>query len=107
LEEFQSALDTPLQTYLSKLLSEYIPSEDEAAKDIGRSVLKLRERKLRTKNKMLPFLQSEAEEQGDWEALKRYRQMVVDNANQLGRIQHALKARTLFGRREAARDTLS
>jgi DNA primase len=107
LEEFQSALDTPLQTYLSKLLSEYIPSEDEAAKDIGRSVLKLRERKLRTKNRMLPFLQSEAEEQGDWEALKRYRQMVVDNANQLGRIQHALKARTLFGRREAARDTLS
>jgi len=107
LEEFQSALDTPLQTYLSKLLSEYIPSEDEAAKDIGRSVLKLRERKLRTKNKMLPFLQSEAEEEGDWEALKRYRQMVVDNANQLGRIQHALKAWTLFGRREAARDTLS
>jgi DNA primase len=106
LEDFQSALDTPLQTHLAKLLAEYIPSEDEAAKDIGRSVLKLRERKLRTQNEMLPFLQSEAEEQGDWEALKRYKQMVVDNANRLGRIQHALKARTLFGRREAARDTL-
>ena len=106
LEEFQSALDTPLQTYLLKLLAEHIPSEDEAAKDIGRSVLKLRERKLKTQNEMLPFLQSEAEEQGDWEALKRYKQMVVDNANQLGRIQQALKARTLFGRREAACDTL-
>jgi DNA primase len=106
LEEFQSALDTPLQTYLSKLLAEHIPSEDEAAKDISRSVLKLRERKLKTQNEMLPFLQSEAEEQGDWEALKRYKEMVVDNANQLGRIQQALKVRTLFGRREAARDTL-
>ena len=106
LEEFQSALDTSLQTYLSKLLAEYIPSEDEAAKDVGRSVLKLRERKLKTQNEMLPFLQSEAEEQGDWEALKRYKKMVVDNANQLGRIQQALKVRTLFGRREAARDTV-
>jgi DNA primase len=106
LEEFQSTIDTPLQTHLSKLLAEYIPSEDEAAKDIGRSVLKLRERKLKTQNEMLPFLQSEAEEQGDWEALKRYQQMVVDNANQLGRIQQALKARTLFGRRETTRDTL-
>ncbi|HID63671.1 MAG TPA: DNA primase [Anaerolineae bacterium] len=106
LEEFQSALDTPLQTYLSKLLAEHIPSEGEAAKDIGRSVLKLRERKLRAQNEMLPFLQSEAEEQGDWEALRRYIQMVDDNANKLGRIQHALKARTLFGRRETARDTL-
>jgi DNA primase len=107
LEEFQSALDAPLQTHLSKLLTEYIPSEDEAAKDIGRSVLKLRERKLKAQNEMLPFLQSEAEEQGDGEALKRYRQMVVDNANRLGRIQQALKAQTLFGRREAARDILS
>jgi hypothetical protein len=106
LEEFQSALDTPLQTHLAKLLAEYIPSEDEAVKDIGRSILKLRERKLRTQNEMLPFLQSEAEEQGDWEALTRYKQMVVDNASRLGRIQYALKARTLFGRREAARDTL-
>jgi DNA primase len=106
LEEFQSALDTPLQTYLSKLLAEHIPSEDEAAKDIGRSVLRLRERKLKAHNEMLPFLQSEAEEQGDWEALKRYRQMVTDNTGQLGRIQQALKARTLFGRRETARDIL-
>jgi DNA primase len=106
LEEFQSALDITLQAYLSKLLSEYIPSEDEAAKDIARSVLKLRERKLRTQNEMLPFLQSEAEEQGDWEALKKYNRIVVENANKLGRIQHALKARTFFGRREAARDTL-
>jgi hypothetical protein len=32
--------------------------------------------------------------------------VVVDNANRLGRIQQALKVRTLFGRREAARDTL-
>jgi len=106
LEEFQSAIDTPLQTCLSKLLAEHIPSEDEAAKDIDRSVLKLLERRLRTQNEMLPFLQSEAEEQGDWEALKRYKKMVVDNANQLGKIQQALKARTLFGRRETARDTL-
>ncbi|MDH4138284.1 MAG: hypothetical protein OEW09_16445, partial [Anaerolineae bacterium] len=106
LEEFQSALDTPLQTYLSKLLAECIPSEDEAAKDIGRSVLRLRERKLKAQNEMLPFLQSEAEEQGDWQALKRYRQMVTDNTGQLGRIQQALKARTLFGRRETARDIL-
>jgi DNA primase len=106
LEEFQSALDTPLQTYLSKLLAEYIPSEDEAAKDIGRSVLRLRERKLKAQNRVLPFLQSEAEEQGDWEALKRYRKMVTDNTGQLGKIQQALKARTLFGRGEAARDTL-
>ncbi len=106
LEEFQATLDTPLQTCLSKLLAEYIPSEDEAAKDIGRSVLRLRERKLRSRNEMLPFLQAEAEEQGDWEALKQYRQMVEDNANKLGRIQQALKARTLFGRREAAHDNL-
>jgi DNA primase len=106
LEEFQSALDTLLQAYLSKLLAEHIPSEEEAAKDIDRSVLKLRERKLRAQNEMLPFLESEAEEQGDWEALKWYKQMVVDNANRLGRIQHALKARTLFGRRDAARDAL-
>jgi DNA primase len=106
LEEFRSALDIPLQTYLSELLAEYIPSEDEAAKDIGRSVLKLRERKLRAQNEMLPFLESEAEEQGDWEALKWYKQVVVDNANRLGRIQHALKARTLFGRRDTVRDTL-
>jgi DNA primase len=106
LEEFQSALDAPLQAYLSKLLAQHIPSEDEAAKDIGRSILKLKERKLKTQNQMVPFLQSEAEEQGDREALKRYKQMVVDNAKQLGRIQHALKARTLFGRREVARDAL-
>jgi hypothetical protein len=106
LEEFRSALDIPLQTYLSELLAGYIPSEDEAAKDIGRSVLKLRERKLRAQNEMLPFLESEAEEQGDWEALKWYKQVVVDNANRLGRIQHALKARTLFGRRDTVRDTL-
>jgi DNA primase len=98
LEEFQSALDAPLQTYLSKLLDEYIPSEDEAAKDIDRSVLRLRERKLRAQHEMLPFLQSEAEEQGDWEALERYRQMVTDNINQLSKIQQALKARTFLGR---------
>lgn len=105
LEEFQRTLDIPLQAYLAKLLAEHIPSEDEAAKDIGRSVLKLRERKLKAQNEMLPFLQSEAEEQGDWEALKRYKQMVADNASQLGKIQHALKVRAPFGRKEAPHET--
>jgi len=105
LEEFQRTLEIPLQAYLARLLAEYIPSEDEAAKDIGRSVLKLRERKLKAQNEMLPFLQSEAEERGDWEALQRYKQMVADNASQLGRIQHALKVRAPFGRKEAPRET--
>jgi DNA primase len=72
-------------------------SDDSLAKDLADTVLRLRERNLRTQVSRLHFLIGESEATGLAEQLGEYKGLAASYASQQDNIQHLLNARTLTG----------
>ena len=108
LEEFQAALGPDLQEHLAFLLewpkSAPTVPEELQRKDALNSLLRLRESALQRKLKGVYFLQEDAQEQGDEEAIARYGQVVDSCTRELRGVQHLLDMRSLSGRRRAEKE---
>lgn len=103
LEEFQAAQDPALQGRLETLLREHalqprVP--DDLLRDkVLEATLHLRRDNLFRRNRDLRFLQEDAQAAGDREATIGYGQTIRELSARIGRLDKAIEARSMMGRR--------
>jgi hypothetical protein len=72
-------------------------ADEKLLKDLGDSLLRLRERNLRQQVNQLAFLIRESEEAGEREQLRAYQELMVSYATQKRYVHKLLNARTMAG----------
>jgi DNA primase len=102
-DAFRAGLDETLAALFDALLEKINcqpPASDERLeKDLEDAVLRLRQRRLKERGKQLHLLQADALAAGDHRAAE-YDELVQANADTLRRINKALMARSISGRRQ-------
>jgi DNA primase len=102
-EAFAGSLDAALQSRLEDLAEEHA-AQPQVADDLLRdkvleAVLHLRRDNLSRRNRNLRFLQEDAQAVGDREATLGYGQTIRELSARIGRLDRALEARSMMGRR--------
>ncbi|MCC7352749.1 MAG: DNA primase [Anaerolineae bacterium] len=100
------ALQPRLEALLSLAATGPAMSDEDAAKDLVDSILRLREERLRHSLTELQYLLEDAKSSGDSESIAHFGQLIRSQSADRDQLQKLLYSRTLQGRRQAMTETV-